>query len=255
MRRSWRRKPGTEKISWTLVLTPLLGGAQNMAVDELLLERAIRSAHPDPIVRIYGWAVPTLSIGRHQRLSDEVVVRCLNTGVEVARRPTGGTAVLHLEDVTYSVVAPHSSRGVLEAYRWVARGLIASLARLGLEAVVSEHSRSSRISAACFAATVGADLEVGGSKVCGSAQVRSRGWFLQHGSIPVSPTWPATQELLGQWEPGPCSCLRELRPATTSTEVEACLAEGFSEVWGAYRTMTCTPEALQLFPSVEIMLA
>ena len=226
-----------------------------MAVDELLLERAIRSAHPDPIVRIYRWATPALSIGRHQRLSDETVARCLTGGVEIARRPTGGTAVLHLGDVTYSVVAPQSSRGVLEAYRWVARGLIAALARLGVEAVVAEHARSSRISAACFAATVGADLEVGGFKVCGSAQVRRRGWFLQHGSIPVSPTWPVTQELLGHSGPAPCACLRELRPATTSTEVQTCLAEGFSDVWGAYRTRTCTPEALQLFPSVEIVLA
>jgi lipoate-protein ligase A len=219
-----------------------------MAVDELLLERAIRSAHPDPIVRIYGWAVPTLSIGRHQRLSDEVVVRCRNRGVEVARRPTGGTAVLHLEDVTYSVVAPHRSRGVLEAYRWVARGLIASLARLGLEAVVSEHARSSRISAACFAATVGADLEVGGAKVCGSAQVRRRGWFLQHGSIPVSPTWPATEELLDHRGPSACTCLQDLRPATTTSEVQTCLAKGFSEVWGEHTTITCTYEALSVVP-------
>lgn len=220
-----------------------------MAVDELLLERAIQTAHPDPIVRIYRWAVPALSIGRHQRLSEELAARCVARLVEVARRPTGGTAVLHLDDVTYSVVAPHSSRGVLEVYRWVARGLIAALARLGLEAEVAEHAQGSRTSAACFAATVGADLEVEGSKVCGSAQVRRQGWFLQHGSIPVSPTWPATQELLEQWEdPSPCTCLRELRPDTTWAEVEACLTGGFCDVWGKYREMTYMPEALSVVP-------
>jgi lipoate-protein ligase A len=146
------------------------------------------------------------------------------------------------------VVAPHSSRGVLEAYRWVARGLIASLARLGLEAVVSEHARSSRISAACFAATVGADLEVGGAKVCGSAQVRRRGWFLQHGSIPVSPTWPATEELLDHRGPSACTCLQELRPDTTTIEVRTCLEKGFSEVWGEHTTIKCTYEALSVVP-------
>lgn len=219
-----------------------------MAVDELLLERAIQSAHPDPIVRIYRWATPALSIGRNQRLSGAAAARCRARGVEVARRPTGGTAVLHLDDVTYSVVAPQSSRGVLEAYRWVAQGLIAALARLGLEAAVAEHPRSSTTSPACFAAMMGADLEVGGSKVCGSAQVRRKGWLLQHGSIPISQSWDLTQELLEHWEPGPCTCLGELRPATTWEQVEACLREGFSEVWGDRRVIACAPEALSVVP-------
>jgi lipoate-protein ligase A len=218
-----------------------------MAVDELLLERAIKTAHPDPIVRIYRWARPALSIGRHQRLSDESAARCLAMGVEVARRPTGGTAVLHLDDVTYSVVAPHGSLGVLEVYRWVARGLIAAMARLGLEAEVAEHAQRSRASAACFAASVGADLEVRGSKLCGSAQVRRKGWFLQHGSIPVSPTRAATHQLL---EPSddlsPWTCLCELRPSTTWDEVETCLTQGFSDVWGRYQAITSTPEALSV---------
>ena len=100
------------------------------------------------------------------------------------RRATGGGCVLHDGDVTYSVVAPEAGQSVLEAYRWVAGGLMAGLRLLGVEASVAEHPAIGR-RLDCFAVATGADLEVEGRKVCGSAQVRRLGWFLQHGSLPI----------------------------------------------------------------------
>jgi len=217
-----------------------------MAIDEALLELAIDREVEVPMVRIYRWSHPTLSIGRHQRLSSEVLSRCERAVVEVVRRPTGGTAVLHGADVTYSVVARQARAGVLETYRWVAEGLIAGMRHLGVEASIVEHRRRARTQA-CFASAVGADLEVAGSKICGSAQVRRNGRFLQHGSIPVENAWPLTNELLGQAgsiersdasPPGAGVaevepvCLQSLRPGTTYQDVEECLIEGFTDVWG-----------------------
>ena len=228
-----------------------------MAMDEALLDFAIEHDFPDPIVRIYGWTGPTLSIGRHQRLSEEAWTRCAAFGVEVVRRPTGGAAVLHGSDVTYSVTARSEGRSVLEAYRWVAQGLVAGLRHLGLVASVAEHDAGATGSPACFASTRGADLEVGGSKICGSAQVRRRGWFLQHGSIPLQDPWSLTQALLGEGGPttSHAACLDSLRPGTEFEEVAGCLIEGFTSVWGPRRLLPGAVEEVCPVPPVEIMLA
>jgi lipoate-protein ligase A len=206
-----------------------------MAMDEALLDLAIDRNFRDPIVRIYRWSTSALSIGRHQRLSDPAKRRCEVCGVEVVRRPTGGAAVLHGSDVTYSVSAPTLGRSVLEAYRWVAHGLIAGLERLGVVASISQHDSGSIASPACFASTRGADLEIAGSKICGSAQVRRRGWFLQQGSIPLQDPWPLTRALLDQAGPSPNRCLHQIRSETTYEELEGCLIQGFTSLWGACR--------------------
>jgi lipoate-protein ligase A len=204
-------------------------------MDEALLDLAIDRNLRHPIVRIYCWATPALSIGRHQRLSDLAGRHCEACGVEVVRRPTGGAAVLHGSDVTYSVSASTQGQSVLEAYRWVALGLIAGLERLGVVASISQHDAGSLASPACFASTRGADLEIAGSKICGSAQVRRRGWFLQQGSIPLQDPWPLTRALLDQTGPSPLRCLNAIRSETTYEELQSCLIEGFTSVWGARR--------------------
>jgi lipoate-protein ligase A len=228
-----------------------------MAMDEALLDFAIEHDFPEPIVRIYGWAGPTLSIGRHQRLSEEASTRCQVFGVEVVRRPTGGAAVLHGSDVTYSVTGRSEGRSVLDAYRWVAQGLVAGLRHLGLYATVAEHDATSTASPACFASTRGADLEVSGSKICGSAQLRRRGWLLQHGSIPLQDPWSLTQALLGEAAPSTArpACLDSLRPGTEFEEVAGGLIEGFTSVWGPCRRLPGAVAEICAVPPVEIMLA
>jgi len=204
-----------------------------MALDLALLQRSIEGTHHDPVVRIYGWYPPTLSVGAKVALSAGVVDRCREAGVAVVRRATGGGCVLHDGDVTYSVVAPEAGRGVLDAYRWVADCLIAGLGHLGLEAAVAEHpAGGSRRPLDCFAEPTGADLSVGGLKVCGSAQVRRRGWFLQHGSLPISDKRGDTARLLGGSVDLTSTCLERLRPGTMWGAVAEALITGFTEVWG-----------------------
>lgn len=232
-----RKMPGKAKISWTLVRSTPLGAGDNMVVDEALLVHALQRQVPDPMVRVYQWPSPALSVGRHQSLGYEFVAACRLHHIAIVRRPTGGTAVLHKGDVTYCVVGPTRSMGVMETYRWVADGLIAAFDRLGLTAAVAEHLPPSRKSVACFAASMGADLEVEQRKVCGSAQLRRKGWFLQHGSIPVFDERPLTEELLGAEGLQRSTCLKILRPQTTPEEVVEALTEGFEKVWGSYREL------------------
>lgn len=157
-------------------------GATNMATDHALLERAATSG--EAVLRIYGWARPTLSFGMHERA--RVTPASLAThGVDVVRRPTGGRALLHDREVTYSVTAPAAGIGLGESYRAINALLLAALSRLGVHA--TEAERRARASApdgaACFAEPNVGELTVGGRKLVGSAQRRDQGALLQHGSI------------------------------------------------------------------------
>lgn len=231
------------RVEWMLVEAGEAGSRVPMAVDEALLEAAIARGDDVAAVRFYRWAVPSLSAGAKQDVPRSVLERCAAAGVEVVRRPTGGGAVLHRGDLTYAVVAPDRGLGVLGIYRWVAEGLVAGFAVLGIDAAVVERRDGGGGRAlSCFAVPTGADLEVGGRKVCGSAQVRRGGWFLQHGSIPVEEVQPETAVLLGlggaagDSTSSTCStCVRAERPGSTWDEVAAALDAGFREAWGEPR--------------------
>ena len=214
-----------------------------MAFDDALLHAAISEERLRPMLRLYTWSRPTLSLGVHQRLSNELAERCAGYGVDVVRRPTGGTAVLHGGDLTYSVVAHPGRRGVLEAYTWIADALIAGLACLGIDAEVgsSRSTPSASVRAAngaCLASTVGADLQVGGAKICGSAQVRRSGWLLQHGSIPIRDARPLTRQLLRHPGANTSTCLDHLRPGTPIGELAGSLVSGFESLWGPASPIT-----------------
>jgi lipoate-protein ligase A len=137
-----------------------------------------------PALRFYRWDPPALSLGHFQSEADVDFDACRRLGVEVVRRPTGGRALLHGGDLTYSVALPRplGVAGSVDAvYGYLARGLIAGLARLGVEAAIARHDGPA--GPVCFASQQGADLRVGDRKLCGSAQVRRGGAVLQHGSV------------------------------------------------------------------------
>ncbi|MBW3591510.1 MAG: lipoate--protein ligase family protein [Actinobacteria bacterium] len=233
---------------WQLAISAPHSATANMALDVGMLDRAVARRNHLPLLRLYRWAGPALSLGSNQLLDPELERRCRQAGVELVRRPTGGSAVLHGGDLTYAVVAPYSGMSVMDAYRWVAQGLICGLGRLGLQAQVVRHRDSAagpvlvihgRGGAygpgdACFAAPVGADLQVDGRKICGSAQKRRRGHFLQHGSIPLTDDRAMLAQLLDTEHPNHSTCLTSLRPGTTCEELQRCLVQGFEDAWGSY---------------------
>jgi lipoate-protein ligase A len=154
----------------------------HMRADVELLEQA--SSDGQAVLRLYTWDAPTLSLGRFQDRADVDEVACERLGVRVVRRPTGGAALLHGADLTYSIAMPLPSGtdgGVLAVYERIADALIAGLELVGVSAAIARHDGPP--GAVCFAGQQGADLRVGTRKVCGSAQVRRHGFVLQHGSI------------------------------------------------------------------------
>lgn len=157
-------------------------GWLNMAIDVMLLERAEAG---ERWVRLYAWE-PTLSFGRHEpveRRYDSAAIAAL--GLAVVRRPTGGRAVWHADELTYAIAAPTEELGSLGvAYRRVHEWLRDAVRSLGAEAELAPSGRPARVDAgACFASSAGGEVVVGGRKVVGSAQLRQGAALLQHGSI------------------------------------------------------------------------
>jgi lipoate-protein ligase A len=184
-------------MHWSLLLSPPLSGARNMALDEALLERAATTDRA--VLRVYSWATPTLSFGRNQaarRAYDPNRARTL--GVDIVRRPTGGRSLLHSREVTYSVTAPVSRLGSLrESYERINRLLVGGLERLGVTVeVAAPVERSLPPSAApCFERPASGELVVGTRKLVGSAQWRDQGALLQHGSILIEDDQPLVSVL------------------------------------------------------------
>jgi lipoate-protein ligase A len=169
---------------WLLVddLDASLTAVGQMAADLAMLDAVVDGG--PPVLRLYQWQPPALSLGRFQPDDDVDAAACADRGVEVVRRPTGGRALLHGADVTYSVAfaQPAGDAGRVDAlYEWLAGGLIAGLAGLGVTAAVARNDGPA--GPVCFAGQQGADLRVGDRKLCGSAQMRRDGAVLQHGSV------------------------------------------------------------------------
>lgn len=168
--------------------TGYLGAAANMALDESILLHYLRGEAP-PTLRVFHWTTPAISLGRFQNLEREIELEaCQQQGIELVRRPTGGRAVYHRDEFTYSIVIGKREgvpSGVVAAYAYLAQGLVAALNELGIQAELSEGRVSKQPSAACFASSTQADLTSGGFKLIGSAQVWKGDALLQQGSLPI----------------------------------------------------------------------
>lgn len=168
-----------------------------MALDEALMERARTSG--EWALRVYGWSSPTISLGRNQSARGRYDLDLIRSrGLGVVRRPTGGRAILHDREVTYSVTAPTLTAGELgESYRRINALLVAALNALGVGASVATPSARS-ISpgmSPCFDTPAAGELVVDGRKLAGSAQWRIDGALLQHGSILVADDQSSLAEL------------------------------------------------------------
>lgn len=196
--------------AWRFVHTGRRSGVMNMAIDEAMIIAQHEGRIP-PTVRFYNWLPGTLSVGYFQKAEKEVDFAAIEQrGIGFVRRPTGGRAVLHDREVTYTLVVPETYPGlpthVQEGYRMLSEGLLYGFRRLGLDAEMTggydlasgETPQAARLSrsAACFDSPSRYELTVEGRKIAGSAQMRSRGIVLQHGSIPVDPQTDLLFELL-----------------------------------------------------------
>ena len=180
------------KDQWRLIISEPTNGAWNMALDEAILASAARHVSL-PTLRLYAWHPACLSLGQAQSAGDVDSTRLVERGWDLVRRPTGGRAILHTDELTYSVSASQDESRVagtiLESYRRLSKALIAALEILSIKASADQKYSlppgTQPNGAVCFEVPSNYEITVRGKKLIGSAQARRFGGVLQHGSLPL----------------------------------------------------------------------
>jgi lipoate-protein ligase A len=189
---------------WRWIESEAADGATNMATDQALFENT--ETVNQPAMRVYRWSPYCISLGYHQSEDDIDFDLCRERHIDVVRRPTGGRAVLHAEEVTYAVIVPQCAsifqQSITAVYNLISRGLLIGIQKLGVPASFEKHSVDLRdhykrgTSVSCFSASARHEIVVDGKKLVGSAQRRLPGKILQHGSILLDSAHLALPELI-----------------------------------------------------------
>ena len=246
--------------TWRLLITPPAAAAWNMAVDEALLH--CFPSEQQPTLRFYGWSPPALSLGIAQRWRDVQAAQCAAQGVAVVRRPTGGRAILHDRELTYSLVTSQTdplvaAATVVGAYARINAALVVGLSGLGVAAVLAPRSSpNAPTSAACFDTPAAFEITVDGRKLVGSAQSRKHGAVLQQGTVLLHADPAALAALLVLPPALDAAALAQrlvaldeiMGHAPTFQVVAAALTAGFRTAWG----ITLTPGTLT---EAEVVMA
>jgi lipoyl(octanoyl) transferase len=231
-------------MPWRVLSHGPRDGAWNMALDEAIA-RAVGAGQVPATVRFYGWGAPTVSLGCLQATPGVIAPAvCHERGIRVVRRPTGGRAVLHDDELTYSVCVPldgfWNRASVAESFCLIGAGLVAGLRRMGLSATLGQKNDGFSTDAraeACFQMRHMPAVLVGGRKLVGSAQRRWDGVLLQHGSLllgidlemhqAVFPTWPRNDSK------GGVTSLKALLPSVPPrSDMERALLDGWADTLG-----------------------
>ncbi|MDD4356549.1 MAG: biotin/lipoate A/B protein ligase family protein [Smithellaceae bacterium] len=235
---------------WRILNYRSCSASENMAIDEAVLLETIYHNKP-PTLRFYGWSRPAVSIGYFQELQKEINdERCRLSDVKVVRRITGGKAVYHHDEITYSIAAGSLTDlfpdDVAGTYKIISLCLLRGLAHLGIHATLADTlsvgaGREPDLDPCCFSVPAGNELMVAGRKICGSAQTRTRGGFLQHGSMLMTFDPVHTAAMILTSDATECcaklkksvTAVNELLPSPVSAETLClALAKGFVDELG-----------------------
>jgi lipoate-protein ligase A len=248
---------------WTFLNSGYSSGAINMAVDESLAH-SLCGSDLDGVVRVYGWIPPCVSLGYHQRIETFDLEKLRKERIDVVRRPTGGRAILHWEELTYSVVIREDGRPLSEVYHLIGNALVHGLQILNSEISLAKPDAGAVWAVRpvagipCYTSTARFEIQHRGKKLVGSAQRRynfvrdessenssgSDEVVLQHGSILIGPAHRRLAEFLTlDGEEHIVAVAKELAEKSTELstvlgrpvefeEVAQCVRSGFEEEWG-----------------------
>ena len=162
-------------------------GKFNMDYDEYILNTAIEKSLKEPVLRFYGWSPVCVSLGRNQ--SDNHINKdfCKYHKIDIVKRITGGRALLHDNELTYSFVCPvdYLSHGtsVMQSYKEISGALALGFKKAGIDTDFPKDKNTRTSYEYCMSLSTGADLSFNGKKLVGSAQCRKQNYILQHGSV------------------------------------------------------------------------
>ena len=191
-------------------------GKENMQIDSDILEKAIKANAQEPVFRLYGWKPKCISLGRNQKWD------FITGEIDSVRRLTGGRALLHDNEITYSYVSPVSiipnGESVIESYKYISGILINFFKTLGIDLDFGENKRVSTHFDYCMLVSTGADVCYQGKKLIGSAQCRKQGYILQHGSILYDYDKELLERLFHE-EVNGITCIKEIMPDITKKDI------------------------------------
>jgi len=224
---------------WRLIQSPAATGALNMAIDEAILEAASQGLTP-PTLRLYSWQPACLSLGYAQPVGDANRCELERRGLDLVRRPTGGRAILHIDELTYSVCGPVDEvrlrGGVLHSYRVLSSALLRALELLTINAQADAKGAGNQDGKSpnpvCFEVPSNYEITVNGKKLIGSAQARRKGGVLQHGSLPLKGDLSRVVQVLSFPNPGARkAATKRLLDRATTVERALALAEQNTPTW------------------------
>ena len=199
-------------------------GLENMQIDSDLLEGAIKQQIKEPIFRLYGWSPACISLGRNQKndFLDEEFLR--ENNIDIVRRLTGGRALLHDDEITYSYVCPVSylqnGENVTQSYKEISRILVDAFKTIEIELDFGGVRKTRGHIDYCMLVSTGADLCFDGRKLIGSAQFRKEGYILQHGSILYDYKTKLLQKIFNEnVETSSIVCIKEINPNISKQDI------------------------------------
>ncbi|MBF0458920.1 MAG: lipoate--protein ligase family protein [Nitrospirae bacterium] len=226
---------------WRLIEYAAHDAYFNMAIDEALALMVEAGSAP-PTLRFYGWTAPSVTIGAFQGIGSINTEACVRRNIPIVRRPTGGRAIVHDDELTFSFStgtqrAPFSE-SLLHNYKAIGAAFFLAFTRLGLNCEMTNR-RLRRIEASpatanpmCFIAASFSEITIEGKKILGAAQRRYRGALLEQGSIPLSVNHTLHSEVFGagSYDAG-IAGLREFDSSITLSSVASAVIEAFEEVF------------------------
>ena len=225
---------------WRLIDSGLCPASYNMALDEAIAIN-VRSGDSPPTLRLYGWKMPSVSLGSFQKIASIDLEYCANNGIPVVRRPTGGRGILHGDELTYSFSSKNNgdfSGSLLETYRKLGVAFSAALHSIGLQTtmkMVRESGRNLTGNPLCFKSVSFGEISFSDKKLIGSAQKRWKDGFLQQGSIPYSINYDETVKIF-ILDPSVnvkdrLTGLRKLIPGLSHNRFKKAIKEAFEEAF------------------------
>ena len=240
------------ETTWRCIVTPPASGSWNMALDEALLE-SVGLSNNIAVLRLYSWQPGCVSLGYAQPYSDVDEIKRIALGWDIVRRPTGGRAVLHIDELTYSVIAPKNEPrvygSIIESYRRLSMALLTALQHLGLNANADKEylmpEGSQKNTPVCFEVPSNYEITIEGKKLVGSAQARKHKAVLQHGSLPLVGDVTRILEVMSFTSPQEKDMARQKLLAHATT-VEGCLGRQVSFYTAASAFQIAFAESLNI---------
>jgi lipoate-protein ligase A len=234
---------------WRLIDSGACGAFHNMALDEAVAVY-VRKEKAPPTLRLYGWERPSLTLGCFQKSADIDAAYCVSRGIPIVRRPTGGRAILHHRELTYSFSVRTDrgqfSKGLLDSYRSIAAAFHLAFQKAGVRAEPKKQRERGRVLAGsplCFESSSFGEILVASKKAVGSAQKRWEDGLLQQGSVPYSYDAEEIRKVFGS---GACAalgsamtCLKEVAPGLSEEGFKEMLKASFEETFGVSFLPSC----------------